>query len=62
MLIAEPHLHRRLADALGLQTRHATAGIEQGAAFQCAVDHQPDPLNGQAGLSDIGGKHHFAAR
>ena len=53
--------HRCLADSLGLQTRHAAAGVKQCAAFQRTVDHQPNPLNGQAGFGDIGGKHHFAA-
>ena len=52
--------HRCLADALRHQPGQAGARVKAGDPLLGAVDHQADPLDGQTGLGNIGGQHHFA--
>ncbi|MNO55022.1 hypothetical protein D3C76_455050 [compost metagenome] len=47
-------------DALGVQTSHAAARVETRYPGQACVDHHAHAVDGQAGLGDVGGQHHFA--
>ncbi|MNZ42654.1 hypothetical protein D3C78_602340 [compost metagenome] len=47
-------------DPLGIETGHAAAGIETGHPRQAGIDHDTYTVDGQAGLGDVGGQHHFA--
>mgnify|MGYP006147785819 CR=1 FL=1 len=47
-------------DALGIEAGHATARVEARYAGEPGIDHHPHTVDGQAGLGDVGGEHHFA--
>ena len=50
----------RLADLLDEQRVDAAIRIVTRNARQPAVNHQPDAVNGQRGLGDVGGNDHLA--
>jgi len=49
-----------LGNTLGVEAGHAAARIESRYPRQPGVDHHPHAVDGQAGLGDVGGQHHFA--
>ncbi len=55
-------LGTRPGDAHRLQAGHASRGVEARPALVAGVDHHAHPLDGQAGLGDIGRQHHLAPR
>ena len=55
-----PLVRGRTRDSLRLQSTHARGRIEERSADEAGVDDDPDTLDGQAGLGDIGCKNHFA--
>ena len=59
---ARPLVGGRPRDRDGLQARHAGPRVEARRAGQAAVHDRPHPLDGEAGLGDVGGQHDLAAR
>ncbi|MNN19072.1 hypothetical protein D3C81_1323010 [compost metagenome] len=49
-----------LGNALGVETGHAAAGVETRHPRQPGIDHHAHAVDGQTGLGDVGGQHHFA--
>ena len=47
-------------NALSVETGHAAARIEARHPRQPGIDHDPNTINGQAGLRDIGRQYHLA--
>ena len=47
-------------NALGLQTRHAAAGVEPRNTRQTGVNDHAYTVDGETGLGDVGGQHHLA--